>query len=207
MRQKIFLFMLLLGGVGWLLAPTGCRKERHTIVKGTITEYGTGTPVKDAVVWMLCYDGGVIFGPGGTSSTSDSIMTGPDGTFYRDYLTDDLCGGIYAIVAKDGYYAEDAIGITTATNDLRIALKPDAWFRVVTVPSSSDSKDIIFNGDFLGAAGESTNSNKGTEIFLYKTWGNRDIHIHWRRWGEDTFLGDKYIYTSGHDTTDFTIHY
>ncbi|MBK6993429.1 MAG: hypothetical protein IPH31_00350 [Lewinellaceae bacterium] len=109
MKNSVFLLVLPLLAAAWL---NSCHKDppRKVIIQGRVTEYGTGEPIADARIYVLCYDGGI----GSPSSyLTDSILTDTDGRFYRAYEDAALCDGVYLIPYKEGYFKGSEIDLTT----------------------------------------------------------------------------------------------
>ena len=204
MKKHLFLGLFaLLWGLFWLPA---CKKDDPiTTIQGRITEYGTDQPIKGARIYLLCYDG-TLFG-GSSSSLGDSIVTDANGEFHREYPQEDICGGSYMIVYKEGYFKRDGIGVTTGVNNVNITLDPEAWLELVTVPDLGGG-GISFSGTFTGAAGWSTYPIDGIKTQYFTTTGNRIKFVDWAYWANPnaTFKRDS-IYLPAHDTTTYTIHY
>lgn len=206
MKKKLFFLLLPLIAAAWLLALPGCRKpDTSTTLRGKVVEYGTGTGVAGAKIYLLCQSGPV-FG-GGTSNILDTFYTEADGSFYRYYEYDELCGGSYLFVYKDGYNKVDALAFHTGDNDLTITLDPWAWVALRTIPDQG-MKWISVVGDW-DSPYKLINPNEGDTIRYYKCLGNREIGIRWRNESVtgSPVMGDQKIYCPGHDTTDFTINY
>jgi hypothetical protein len=203
MKKTIF-FLLLLTASAWLASLPACNKseERLTTIQGRITEYGTGAPIEGARIYLLCYDGSVF---GGSSSTlGDSIVTDANGEFHREYPQDDVCGGAYMIVWKEGYFKRDGLGVTTGVNNVNIALDPEAWLKVVTVPDGQNNYDHIgVGGDFSFEAWAS----EGIKTITFLARGNREIVVRWGPFNNPSIKFPDTLYVPGHDTTTYTIHY
>ncbi|MCY7329242.1 MAG: carboxypeptidase-like regulatory domain-containing protein [Saprospiraceae bacterium] len=206
-KQHSFYLIILLWAFAWLLALPACKKDepRTVHIKGRVTEYGTGAPIADARIYMLC-DNSVVLGPSG-SSLSDSIITDSDGRFDRTYPDADLCGSLYLLPYKKGYFKGNEIDLTTDFKELNITLDPEAWLKIVTVPDLGGG-GISFSGTFTGAAGWSTYPIDGIKTQYFTTTGNRIKFVDWAYWANPnaTFKRDS-IYLPAHDTTTYTIHY
>ena len=184
-----------------------CKKDepRTTHIKGRVTEFGTGLPIAGARIYMLC-DNSVVFGPSG-SSLSDSIITDADGRFDRTYPDDELCGSLFLLPFKKGYFKGNEIDLTTDFKELEVVLDPEASLKVMTVPDLGQGA-ISFSGTFTGAAGWSAYPSEGVKTQVFTTSGNRIKLIGWAYWANpnDTYKQDS-IYLPGHDTIIYTIHY
>jgi hypothetical protein len=188
-----------------LLAIFACNKseERLEIVHGRIIEYGTGTPIEGARVYVFCEEGVVL---GQTTFTLvDSILTDADGNFYREYTEGELCGSASFLPYKEGYFKGTEFYYTTDNKFFTVVLDPEAWFKVITVPDVIGDR-IYFKGTFTGAAGWDTWKGDGTKTWLFETRGNRDAWIRWNYYGGGDSHQDT-VYLPGHDTTTYTIHY
>jgi hypothetical protein len=208
MKKRFLLFLpLLLGraGVGLLcgllcLLP-GCKKDPldgKTTITGRVTEYGTQTPVADATLYLMCYEG--TFGGGGTSNLLDSVRTDADGRYSISY-TD--CGSTYLIPYKKGYLQHidvDLGGSKTAD----IVLDPEAWFKLVTIPDLGMWEELGFGGSL---SPHSVSSNKGVEQQRFIYPGGRSIVLHWGPFSNPSINYTDSIYLVPHDTTTYTIHY
>ncbi len=186
-----------------LLFFCACRKDPpRTIIQGRITEYGTDKPIEGTRVYLLCYDG-TIFG-GSSSTLTDSILTDANGKFYREYLQQDVCGGAYMIIWKEGYFKRDGLGVTTGVNDVNITLDPEAWLKIVTVPDGpSNFGHIGIGGDFRLEVW----ATDGIENNTFVTQGNRNKIIRWGPFSDATIKYSDTLYVPAHDTTTYTIHY
>lgn len=204
MTTKHFRYVpVLLAIVGCALTLPACKKENPvTIIRGRITEFGTNLPVKGARIYLLCYDG-AIFG-GNFSTLSDSIVTDTNGEFYQEYPQEDVCGGSYMIVYKEGYFKRDGIGVTTGTNNVVISLDPEAWLKVVTIPDGTDHFDHIgIGGDF---SFEASSYQSIKEVF-FMAHGNRNITVRWGPFSNPSLKFSSTFFIPGHDTTTYIIHY
>jgi hypothetical protein len=202
--KKTLLPLLLLAASAWLISLPACNKfeERLTIIQGRITEYGTDKPIGGARIYLLCYDGSVF---GGSSSTlGDSIVTDANGEFHREYPQDDVCGGSYMIVWKEGYFKRDGLGVTTGINNVNIALDPEAWLKLVTIPDLGQWFSLGFGGTF---SPHSVSADKGTESQVLIGRGGREIVLHWGPFSDPGIIYSDLIYLEPHDTTTYTIHY
>lgn len=195
------LFLVVFAGLAF---STACNKsdERITTIQGRITEYGTGNPIEGARIYLLCYDGSVF---GGSSSTlGDSIVTDANGEFHREYRQEDVCGGAYMIVWKEGYYKRDGLGVTTGVNNVNIALDPEAWLKLVTIPDLGMWLSLGFGGTFRP---HSVHANQGTETQIFLGQGGRKALLHWGPFSNPEINFTDSIYMVPHDTTTHTIHY
>ena len=192
----------------WLLLPflPGCKKEgpRTTHIKGQVTEYGTDDPIAGARIYLLC-DNSVIFGSSG-SSLADSLVTDTDGRFDRTYAENELCGSLYLLPYKEGYFKGTEIDLTTDLKELDVVLDPETWLKVVTIPDGHIDH-LLVSGDFLGAAGYDVWANQGVKETVFLNRGNRVKNIRWRPWGQINQTLQDSIYLTGHDTITYTIHY
>ncbi len=186
-----------------VLALASCRKNRDTkvIIQGRVTEYGTGEPIADARIYVLCYDGGI----GSPSSyLTDSILTDTDGRFYRAYEDAALCDGVYLIPYKVGYFKGSEIDLTTDNLPHEVVLDPEAWLMIVTVPDGATNYDHIgIGGDFSFEA----YAFEGIKQRVFSTRGNRYKDVGWGPFNDPSIIFLDTIYVSGRDTTLHTIHY
>ena len=205
-KPHLFYLSPLLLAVVWLFTLPACQKDepRTVHIKGRVTEYGTGKPIADARIYMLC-DNSVVLGPSGSSLT-DSIITDADGRFDRTYPDADLCGSLYLLPYKKGYFKGNEIDLTTEFKELNIILDPEAWLKLITVPDTLGDL-IYFTGTFTGAAGWDTWSGDGTKEWFFLTQGNRDHWIDWDYFGGGINSHRDSIYLPAHDTITYTIHY
>jgi len=197
-----WLFLLSLLLAFWLL-PGSCKKDDPiTTIQGRITEYGTNKPIEGARIYLLCYNGAIF---GGSSSTlGDSIVTDANGEFHREYPQDDVCDGSYMVVWKEGYFKRDGLGVTTGVNNVNIALDPEAWLKLVTIPDGETNYNHIgIGGDFRCE----TWAINGTGNYLFLTSGNRNKVIRWGPFNDPTIKISDTVYVAAHDTTTYTIHY
>ena len=205
MKKKLLFLLLPFVAAAWLAGLPGCReRDTSTTLRGKVVEYGTGTGVADAKIYLLCQSGPV-FG-GGTSNILDTFYTEADGSFYRHYEYEELCGGSYLFVYKDGYNKVDALAFHTGDNDLSITLDPWAWMKLRTIPSSTLSSTWI-DGDFYGTS-INCYGFEGDTTRLLRLLGNREYIIRWgHNWQNFNEYEHQKIVCPGHDTTSFTIHY
>ena len=98
-----YLFFLLLFTTLTACLP-GCIKEDppRTILHGRVTEYGTGTPIADARLYVVCEESEP-FGPS-FFTTVDSIITDTDGRFYKEYAAGEICSSVSMLPYKPGYF-------------------------------------------------------------------------------------------------------
>jgi len=202
MKNSVFLLVLPLLAAAWL---NSCHKDppRKVIIQGRVTEFGTGEPIADARIYVLCYDG-VIGSP--SSYLTDSILTDADGRFYRAYEDAALCDGVYLIPYKEGYFKGSEIDLTTDNLPHEVVLDPEAWLKIVTMPDGGIDH-LFIGGDFLGSAGFEVYAINGGQENLFLSMGNRNKTIRWRPWGQFDQTIQETIYLPGHDTTTYTIHY
>lgn len=198
-----FHFLLFAAFAGLAFFPA-CNKyeERITTIQGRITEYGTNKPIEGARIYLLCY-GGSVFG-GSSSTLGDSIVTDVNGEFHREYRQDDVCGGAYMIVWKEGYFKRDGLGVTTGVNNVNIALDPEAWLKLVTIPDAGMWSSLGFGGTFRP---HSVHAGNGTETQIFLGQGGRNILLHWGPFSNPEIVSTDTIYLAPHDTTTHTIHY
>ena len=182
-----------------------CQKDEPVItLQGRITEYGTGKPLEGARVYLMCYGGG--FWGSSESEQTDSIITDADGRFFQQFPADEVCGGAYLIVWKEGYFKRDGLGVTTGDNQLDIVLDPEAWLELVTVPGQG-VEHLIIGGDFWGGAGWNVYSSQGLTMDYFLVRGNKPCYISWRPYGFLDLTQFDSVYLPAHDTTTYTIHY
>ena len=197
-KRFIFLFLIALG-------CAACKEPKERIIpfKGRLVEYGTNEPIANAVLYVLCYDGAFL-GPA-TATRYDEILTGPDGTFHKEYSADELCGGAFIIAYKKGYYKRE---LDFADSGLQgdIVLDPEAWIKVVTVPDKEEVQ-IWFRGSFSGASGWDRYRYKGIEEEIFATMGNRKHSIRWGNYSSSGLLGQDSVFLPAHKTITYTIHY
>ena len=203
-KPHLFYLSPLLLAVVWLFTLPACKKDepRTVHIKGRVTEYGTGKPIADARIYMLC-DNSVVFGPSGSSLT-DSIITDIDGRFDRTYPDADLCGSLYLLPYKKGYFKGNEIDLTTEFKELNIVLDSEAWLELVTIPDLGMWTSIGFGGTF---SPHLASSYKGTESQVFLGRGGRDAVIHWGPFSDPSILYSDSIYLTPHDTITYTIHY
>ncbi|GAB4499087.1 MAG: hypothetical protein OHK0019_35610 [Saprospiraceae bacterium] len=187
----------------WLFA---CNKseERPTIIHGRVTEYGTGAPIEEARIYVLCQEGTVL-GPS-SFTLIDSILTDMEGKFYREYAEGELCGSVSFLPYKAGYFKGNEFYYTTDNKFFDVVLDPISWFKVITVPDILGDR-IYFTGTFTGASGWDTWKGDGTKSWLFETRGNRDAWIAWDYYGGGVNSHRDTVYLPKHDTTTYTIHY
>ncbi|MBR9922142.1 MAG: carboxypeptidase regulatory-like domain-containing protein [Bacteroidetes bacterium] len=124
MKTQIpFIVLLLLG----LLPGISCEKEpMPTVVKGCITEYGSGKPLEGAVVYLI---GGLSQWGSSTGTPGvDSVLTDSAGFYYLESF-EDLD---YFIVRATGelYYTSENTSsgvIPGKENTINIVLDPVGW--------------------------------------------------------------------------------
>jgi hypothetical protein len=193
-------------GVGLLLLSLlcllpGCKKDPldgKTTITGRVTAYGTQTPIANATLYLMCYEG--TFGGGGTSSVLDSVRTDADGRYSISY-TD--CGSTYLIPYKKGYLQHIDVDLG-GSKTVDIVLDPEAWLKVVTVPDGPTNYDHIgVGGDFSFEV----LASQGPKTLKFTTRGNRDKVIGWGPFSNPSILVLDTVFVSGHDTTTYTIHY
>ena len=207
-KPHLFYLSPLLLAVVWLFTLPACKKDepRTVHIKGRVTEYGTGKPIADARIYMLC-DNSVVLGPSGSSLT-DSIITDIDGRFDRTYPDADLCGSLYLLPYKKGYFKGNEIDLTTEFKELDIILIPEAWLKIRAIPDLGNTSANVFcrgggtsfEHDFNVLDGDST------FVFPYVFFGNSDIEIIWHSPPSSQEYRDT-IFCPAQDTTAYTIHY
>ncbi len=203
-KRPCFHLPALLLSLLWLLALSACKKDdsRTTHIKGRVTEYGTGLPVAGARIYLLC-DQSVVFGSSG-SSLADSIVSDADGRFDRTYADTDLCGSVFLLPYKEGYFKGNEIDLTTNFKELDVVLDPEAYLKVVTVPDGPNNYDHIgIGGDFSFEAF----ANQGVKGTYFTARGNRDVFIGWGPFSNPSITHSEHIFVPGHDTTTYTINY
>ncbi len=185
--------------VAWLIS---CHKnpDRKVIIQGRVIEYGTGTPIAGARIYVLCYDGPILGAP--SSYLTDSILTDADGQFYREYSDDTLCNTVYLIPFKEGYFKGPEIDLTTDNRAHEVVLDPEAWLKLVTIPDLGQYSHLGFGGTF---SPHSVDAIKGIESQVFVGRGGREVVLHWGPSAGVVFSDS--IYLVPHDTTIYTIHY
>lgn len=198
--------LLSLVAFAWLASLLACNKseEHPMIIHGRIIEYGTGAAIENARVYVFCEEG-VVFGQT-TFTLVDSILTDADGNFYREYAQGELCGSVFLLPYKEGYFKGNELDLTTDNKFFTVVLNPVSWFKVITVPDVIGDR-IYFTGTFTGAAGWDTWKGDGTKTWFFETRGNRDTWIDWDYYGGGVNSHRDTVYLPGHDTTTYTIHY
>ncbi|MEZ4927299.1 MAG: hypothetical protein R3A50_13560 [Saprospiraceae bacterium] len=203
MKIKTTKFLITLLLIIFLLA---CKRDPAiTTVSGVVTEYGTGKPISNVEVFVLCNTSDP-FGPQLPGNLVDTMFTDAQGHFYREYPEMDFCLAAYLAFYKPGYYVHNDVDISTGENYFEVVLDAEAWLKVITVPDLG-IEHLFIGGDFLGAAGYEVFSNNGIQSEVFMNKGNRNKIIRWRPWGEINQTIEDTIYLSGHDTTTYTIHY
>jgi len=204
MKKSIF-FLLLLAASAWLASLPACNKseERSTIIQGRIVEYGTGTPIEGARVYVLCQDG---TGPS-DSSLADSILTDADGNFYREYAKGELCSTVYLLPYKEGYFKGNELDLTTDNKFFDVMLDPESWLKIRCIADGDQSslhfQVVNFSKDVLKWHSSDTTFQYLGGVPLL---GNREKRISWRTYPNQIYYEDT-IYLSAHDTTIYAIHY
>jgi hypothetical protein len=181
-----------------------CNKseERPAIIHGRIIEYGTGAPIEGARVYVFCEEGVVL---GQTTFTLvDSILTDADGGFYREYGEYELCGSVSFLPYKEGYFKGAEFYYTTDNKFFTVALDPEAWLKLVTIPDLGDWSSLGFGGTF---SPHSVQANKGVETQIFTGRGGRKIVLHWGPFSDPNIIFTDSIYLPPHDTTTYPIHY
>ena len=203
-KPHLFYLSPLLLAVVWLFTLPACQKDepRTVHIKGRVTEYGTGKPIADARIYMLC-DNSVVFGPS-SSALADSLVADADGRFDRTYAEEELCGSLFLLPYKEGYFKGTIIALTTDFKELDIVLDPEAYLKVVTVPDGPNNYDHIgIGGDFRFETWASQDAKNS----YFTARGNRDVIIRWGPFNNPDIKYPDTLFVAGHDTTTYTIHY
>jgi hypothetical protein len=196
------LLLMVLSGITFACCKN--RDDGQIVIKGRVLAYGTNEAIAGASIYMWCYSS-QLFGPSG-QTFFDSLVTDDNGAFYAEFDEDELCGGFFLSVFKEGYHYRNDIDIHSGVNEFEVILNPEAWLKIVTIPDLGGD-NLIIGGDFLGAAGYSVSSIYGVQESTFPTTGNTDKVIFWRPWGELNNTKYDTIYLPGLETTTYTLHY
>lgn len=198
--KKPLLLLLLLATATWLATVPACKQSPPTTrIKGRVTEYGTGTPIAGARIFLLCDQGG-------GSSLADSIVTDVNGQFDHIYADDDLCGSFYLLPYKEGYFIGSEIDLTSEFKELDVVLDSEAWVKIVTVPDGINNFDHIGIGGDISFGFEAW-ASQGIKEIVFISPGNRSVEVGWGPFSDPSMHYSDTIFLPGHDTTIFTIHY
>ena len=203
MNKKTVSFLLFHLALLGVLVSACKRDAPKTIISGRVTEYGSNAPVADAVVSVFCYSGG-IFGPNQNGNLYDTLFTDSDGRFYREYLDENLCGAAYLGFYKPGYFFHNNVDVSTGENYFEVALDPEAWLLLETIPDLGMWTELGFGGTFRP---HSVHQDNDIEYQLFVGRGGRKIDLHWGPFSNPSISYSDSIYLIPHDTTLYTIHY
>ncbi|MCB9342944.1 MAG: hypothetical protein H6576_04570 [Lewinellaceae bacterium] len=201
MKIKTTKFLITLPLIIFLLA---CKRDPAiTTVSGVVTEYGTGKPISNVEVFVLCNTSDP-FGPQLPGNLVDTMFTDAQGRFYREYPEKDFCLAAYLAFYKPGYYVHNDVDISTGENYFEVVLDAEAWFKLVTVPDLGIWQSLGFGGS---VSPHSVAAIYGTEEQVFSYPGRRNLVLHWGPFSNPDESSSDTIFIVPHDTTTYTIHY
>ena len=204
MKNRISYFLFPLLSTICLLA---CKREPAiTKVSGVVTEYGTGKPISNVEVFVLCNTSDP-FGPQLPGNLVDTMFTDAQGRFYREYPEKDFCLAAYLAFYKPGYYVHNDVDISTGENYFEVVLDPEAWLKIVTIPDLGGNGVLVAGSNYYGGSGYYSYSHEGEQYNVFLTKGNEQKYLRWYTGNNYEIKHQDTIFLNGRDTTTYTIHY
>ena len=190
------------------LCLISCRKDRNTTtVTGTVTEFGTNTPLTDVVInYFACIGGAADCPPSVTTKTDENgyySITFPSNEPYILRVGPETPNGYFSVNAAPVSASQDS--------EKNFTLSPHAYLHLtIKNVAPANELDLVRVGFNLGLGGWNEYSGEFVnETALGLVKGNRTGSLVWRLFNSGEFieeLSDE-IYLPAHDTIYYTIEY
>jgi hypothetical protein len=189
-------------------------KDGSTVVRGTVTEFGTNKPVANALVVLNKAAIGGFFQQGGQFFPVDTFFTDINGKFDFKYKSEGRFTEAIQVQQKgffDSYIYDNNLQIGSGQiNIANVVIKPEAFirFHIKNVNPAPIGDDLRLSGEWSTGSGDEYEGKYIDTIITRKVFGNSMAKFQFalRRDGKIIVTTDS-LFIKGGETKDYKFNY